>query len=455
MAQSAAPTSRKLEEFKRVEQMVEGKSKDEVEDAYDLFSGKQPKQNLHPKTAQPYSSNSEYVIEDIVFNSGVEDIDEQQSIRNQLKKLNLNEEELRDWSSEYLNIDEQFDVIDLPEPPSTPPNQSAAAAAISPFSSSIDQVDYAAYEWGGTLMKQQQNIDRMQKTLDYNTQVEADIKESELRESKKIDKLSREKNIENRIKEIDDELSSQAYMNPEMEDKANRLKIERDLLKKILKVEYNSNKKTKNVFRNIIENEVSEDDPYYEDFKNIYNDSRIEELTNELYNTNKTLLPEGWDPVDNSIEDWFLTDKEGSLLNWNSKSGRFDGIKFKQIEEIAERMNLSTEEVVESVEELESLMREKMKGEDRKQLKRDWKNHWVNKVNEAKGGMPIDLDREWTDKEKAHHHASLNEALDTENVELITYALDNAGFFNGNQFYREYWDSWVLMYMSLLAQELI
>jgi len=193
--------------------------------------------------------------------------------------------------------------------------------------------------------------------------------------------------------------------------------------------------KRQDVFRNIIENEVSEDDPYYEDFKNIYNDSRVEELTNELYNTSKALLPEGWDPVDNSIEDWFLTDKEGSLLNWNSKSGRFDGIKFKQIEEIAERMNLSTEEVVESVEELESLMREKMKGEDRKQLKRDWKNHWVNKVNEAKGGMPIDLDREWTDKEKAHHHASLNEALDTENVELITYALDNAGFFNGNQFY--------------------
>lgn len=498
IAQSASPTGYRFEQFRRAEQIADGKSVEETEDAYNLFSERRMEQKLHPSTGQPFTSKIDYLVEDVISNANIGLLDDQNHLRTQLTELTrLWQSDLEGSTDEVeskikerledFSVDLYGDIQNITSVENF--NEIFSSENNIPLNVVNELINMKEDDFNSMTAKEfadivgDEYVDIIQGIegtkyhlnligVDLITKInkarkdksEIPGKETLSRESKNEIELAREKRVKKKIEDLNSQLeiyskySTKDYDNYKSEIKA--LKTEREILELLLSREEEKNQSSKEIintiFKHDIDSSISKDDPYYEAVRSVYSDNRIKEIVNELYDVDNPLFS----GYEGSAGDLILEEKGGSFLNWDSKAGMFKDLNATKIDEIAEANNLDPGDVVVAIEEMEALIRGKIRSEDSKLLKEEKFDSWVYaidhqlmNINKAKTSIAsVDPDKEFYDKEHGRFYMSLRDAFDAENVPAIVESLEKNGYFNGYQFYNQTEEEASVMLQKILSQ---
>ena len=302
------------------------------------------------------------------------------------------------------------------------PTQSAAAAAMSPSFQGGDQY--------GQMLDYQKQIDQIQ--------IETLPKPAEVEQVEDVSKpMQKHTKINNLLNNVNDQLDDLLQFDPiGNEDKINELKSQRTSLENLQKITTESINSFANITKTILEEDMSSD--------------KATAITDLLINTDATLY-EGL-PIRPEANQYLLDTKLPSnlteynkFLEWNESLGMLNA-SGSQINEMANRLNISYEEMLNWVKEYSALMRKKMNAEDVQDLKLEHNAIWLGELGMIATDLNMskfpkdhfelsELDK--VKEEQYNIFVGMNDALELENVPMVVDNLYQNGFFDGEMFFEK------------------
>lgn len=194
-----------------------------------------------------------------------------------------------------LSTPEETVTYDLSEVTTYPqiysPIQSAAAAAMSP--------SFQGGDMYGQMQDYQNKLDNIQNKLQTEKVKEIEGKLAKDKEDLKVKELSVASKVKNRLIAIEEDLNNLLSKGLGGEEQINNLKKERDVLQQISTVQEAKIDPLKNFMVEMITNLPNEDDPYAQDYLDIYQDKAVD-IAEDLLNVDKAILPEGLEAAEGS-----------------------------------------------------------------------------------------------------------------------------------------------------------